>query len=46
MRGLLKSLVSLNPASLTLGTILVVVVLFVFGIPILDLIELRGYPEI
>src|SRR6266702_279241 len=39
----LKSLFSLNPASLTLGTICVVVVLFVVGIPLLDLIELKTY---
>src|SRR5215510_8965237 len=39
----LKSLFSISPASLTLGTICVVVVLFVFGIPILDLIELKTY---
>jgi len=39
----LKSLFSLSPASLTLGTICVVVVLFVVGIPLLDLIELKTY---
>jgi adenylate cyclase len=39
----LKSLVSINPASLTLCAILVVVILFVSGIPILDLIELKTY---
>jgi len=33
----LRSLFSLSPASLTLGTICVVVVLFVCGIPLLDL---------
>ncbi len=38
-----KSLFSIRPASLTLGTILVVVMLFLFGIPILDLIELKTY---
>src|SRR5919108_6257344 len=43
MRSSLKSLFSINPVPLTLGTILVVVVLFVFGIPILDLIELKTY---
>src|ERR671923_2218684 len=43
MRFAFKSLFSLNPASLTLGTILVVVVLFVVGIPLLDLIELKTY---
>src|SRR2546427_4581506 len=39
----LKSLFSINPASLTLCTILVVVMLFVSGPPILDLIELKTY---
>src|SRR5437899_1558662 len=39
----LKSLFSLSPASLTCGTIFVVVVLFVCGIPLLDLIELKTY---
>src|SRR5213594_4063659 len=43
----LKSLFSLNPASLTLGTICVVVVLFVIGIPLLDLktYDLRFVPR-
>src|SRR6266446_6140554 len=40
---LLKSLFSINPASLTLGTILLVVTLFFYGPPILDLIELKTY---
>lgn len=39
----LKFLFSINPASLTLCTVLVVVILFVSGIPILDLIELKTY---
>jgi CHASE2 domain-containing sensor protein len=39
----LKSLCSISPASLTLGTICVVVGLFVYGIPLLDLIELKTY---
>src|SRR5438128_2213297 len=39
----LKSLFSINPASLTLCTILVVVMLFFSGTPILDLIELKTY---
>src|SRR6266702_150454 len=38
-----KSLFSINPMSLTLGTILVVVTLFFSGIPLLDLIELKTY---
>src|SRR5262245_50194911 len=43
MRFPLRSLFSINPASLTLGTILVVAMLFSFGTPILDLIELKTY---
>jgi CHASE2 domain-containing sensor protein len=39
----LKSFFSISPASLTLGTICVVVGLFVCGIPLLDLIELKTY---
>jgi adenylate cyclase len=39
----LKSLLFINPASLTLCTILVVVTLFFSGTPILDLIELKTY---
>jgi CHASE2 domain-containing sensor protein len=39
----LKSLFSINPVSLTLCTILLVVLLFFAGIPILDLIELKTY---
>jgi adenylate cyclase len=41
--GLLKSLFSIRPALLTLGTIVVVVVLFLSGTPIFDLIELKTY---
>jgi adenylate cyclase len=40
---LLKSLFSINHVSLTLGTILLVAVLFFSGIPLLDLIELQTY---
>ena len=43
MRFRLQSLFSISPASLTLGTILVVVMLFLSGTPILDLIELKTY---
>src|SRR5215510_12332348 len=43
MRCLLRSLFSFNPASLTLGTIFLVVTLFFSGTPILDLIELKTY---
>jgi adenylate cyclase len=39
----LKCLFSINPVSLTLCTILLVVLLFFAGIPILDLIELKAY---
>jgi adenylate cyclase len=39
----LKSLFSINPASLTLCTILAVIMLFLFGTPIFDLIELKTY---
>jgi len=43
MRFSFKSLFSINPASLTICTILLVVILFLTGIPILDLIELKTY---
>lgn len=43
MRFSFKSLFFINPASLTLGTILAVVMLFLSGTPILDLIELKTY---
>src|SRR5262249_15887895 len=43
MRFPLKSFFSINPASLTLGTTLLSAILFLFGIPILDLIELKTY---
>src|SRR5215510_13831633 len=43
MRFFLKFLFSIHPTLLTLGTILVVVILFLFGTPILDLIELKIY---
>src|SRR5215831_2063736 len=39
----LKSLFSISPASLTVGTICIVIGLFVVGIPLLDLIELKTY---
>jgi CHASE2 domain-containing sensor protein len=39
----LKTLFSLHPASLTVGTIVVVIGLFSFGVPLLDLIELKTY---
>src|SRR5215510_5153439 len=40
---LLQSWFSINPASLTLGTILLVVTFWFSGVPILDLIELKTY---
>ena len=40
---LLKAVFSINPVSLTLGIILLVVVVFFSGVPILDLIELKTY---
>src|SRR5918996_2525068 len=43
MRFFLKFLFSIHPAFLTLGTILVVVILFLSGTPILDLVELKTY---
>src|SRR5262245_44576364 len=43
MRFFLKFLFSIHPAFLTLGAILVVVILFLSGAPILDLIELKTY---
>src|SRR4051794_17445170 len=38
-----KTVFSINPTSLTLGTILLVVLLFLSATPILDLIELKTY---
>src|SRR5215813_185036 len=43
MRIRLQALFSISPASLTLGTILIVVMLYVSGTPILDLLELKTY---
>src|SRR5438093_12576909 len=43
MRVSFKSLFPINPASLTLGIILLVVILFRSGTSILDLIELKTY---
>jgi adenylate cyclase len=39
----LQSFFAINPVSLTLGTILLAVILFFSGTPILDLIELKTY---
>ena len=43
MKKFFKSLVSLNPLSLTIGMTIVVLILFLRGIPFLDLIELKTY---
>src|SRR5262245_9612747 len=43
MRLPFKSLLSINPVSLTFCTIVLVVMLFLSDIPILDLIELKTY---
>src|SRR5262245_56454989 len=43
MRVRVQSLFSISSASLTLGTILVVIMLYVSGIPIFDLLELKTY---
>ena len=43
MRVRLPSLFSISPAFLTLGTILVVVMLYISGTPLVDLIELKTY---
>ena len=39
----MRSSFSIRPAFLTLGTLLVVVMLYVSGTPILDLLELKTY---
>jgi len=43
MKKFIKLLFSVNPVSITLGSIFLVVVSFLIGIPILDLIELKTY---
>lgn len=43
MRFSFKPLFSLNPASLTLASVVLVLFLFLAGIPILDMIELKSY---
>ena len=43
MRVSLKSWLRINPASLTLGVILLLVMLFLSGTPLLDLVELKAY---
>src|SRR3972149_2628025 len=43
MRVSLKSWLRINPASLTLGVILLLVMVFLSGTPRLDLVELKAY---
>jgi len=43
MRFSFKSLFNLSPASLTFASIILILVLFLTGIPILDMIELKTY---
>jgi adenylate cyclase len=43
MRFSVKHIFSINPASLTLASIVLVLALFLTGIPILDMIELKTY---
>ena len=43
MRFSPRSLVSVGPASLTLGAIIFVLALFWLGLPLLDLVELKTY---
>ena len=43
MRYFIKSLFSLNPTSITFFTTFLVVILFLIGIPFLDMIELKTY---
>ena len=43
MKKFIQPLISINPASLTFVTVLLVVIFFVIGIPILDLVELKTY---
>jgi adenylate cyclase len=38
-----KAILSINSISLTIGTVLVAIALFVFGVPLLELIELKTY---
>lgn len=43
MKKFFRSLFSVNPSSLTLCNIVLVIILFLIGLPILDLIELKTY---
>jgi adenylate cyclase len=43
MKNIIKSLFSVNPISLTFCTTLLVVILFLIGVPFLDMIELKTY---
>jgi adenylate cyclase len=43
MKNIIKSLFSVNPISLTFCTTFLVVILFLIGVPFLDMIELKTY---
>ncbi|MBW2198519.1 MAG: hypothetical protein JRF58_11880, partial [Deltaproteobacteria bacterium] len=43
MKKKLKFFITVNPVSLSFYSILLVIVLFMVGVPILDLIELKTY---
>ncbi|MBW1888555.1 MAG: CHASE2 domain-containing protein, partial [Deltaproteobacteria bacterium] len=43
MKQFFKSFVSLNPSSITTGIIILVLALFLIGIPIFELVELKSY---
>ena len=43
MKRRLRTLAALSPVSLTLGTLIVVLCLFLIGVPILDFLELKTY---
>ena len=43
MKKLLKTFFTVNPVSITLGSIVLVIIPFLVGVPILDLIELKTF---
>ena len=43
MKKLFKSIFSINPTSITIGLTISVLILFLFRVPILDLVELKTY---
>jgi len=43
MKNFFKSIISINPISITIGLTILVLILFLFGVPILDLVELKTY---